>query len=158
MMLQLPEENKLCLDKDWWGSYRSYEEARGQALHNKELFKDMFDRNYKAAIIMAGFGGYTATGVTPVIMEVLHELDIPAICIASYPFKMEGNKRSHIADEGLEILRKQASLSILFQNEAILLDSKDMSDWSIIKAFDKSDELFKSYFDSAIKNYPYHFR
>ncbi len=68
--------------------------------------------------ITAGMGGGTGTGAAPVVAEVAKEMDILTVAVVTRPFKFE--KRSDIADRGLEELQNSVDSLITIPNEKLL--------------------------------------
>lgn len=74
--------------------------------------------NCDIVFLVAGLGGGTGTGVTPVLAEVAHEAGAVSICIAVMPFSTEG--RCNIAEKGLERLRDAAEAVVVIKNDLLL--------------------------------------
>lgn len=59
------------------------------------------------ALIVAGMGGGTGTGVSPVIARLAAEDGIPVAAVVTIPAQWEGSRRDNLAKEGLEALRRE---------------------------------------------------
>jgi cell division protein FtsZ len=70
--------------------------------------------------ITCGMGGGTGTGAAPVVAQVAKELGILTVAVVTRPFEMEGNKRSWIADQGLQELSKYCDSLITIPNQKLL--------------------------------------
>lgn len=70
--------------------------------------------------ISAGLGGGTGTGAAPVIAQAAQEVGALTIAVVTKPFLMEGNKRSKIADAGLQELRKHSDGIVVIPNDKLL--------------------------------------
>jgi len=70
--------------------------------------------------ITAGMGGGTGTGAAPVVAHIAGELGILTVAVVTRPFNMEGNKRSMIADQGMEELAKHVDSLITIPNQKLL--------------------------------------
>jgi cell division protein FtsZ len=70
--------------------------------------------------ITAGMGGGTGTGAAPVVAQVAKELGILTVAVVTRPFEMEGNKRSYIADMGIQELSKYCDSLITIPNQKLL--------------------------------------
>jgi cell division protein FtsZ len=70
--------------------------------------------------ITAGMGGGTGTGAAPVVAQVAKELGILTVAVVTRPFEMEGNKRSCVADTGIQELSKYCDSLITIPNQKLL--------------------------------------
>src|SRR5512138_3579117 len=70
--------------------------------------------------ITCGMGGGTGTGAAPVVAQVAKELGILTVAVVTKPFKMEGNKRSLVADHGIGELGKYCDSLITIPNQKLL--------------------------------------
>ena len=95
------------------------------ANESKVAIKKAFE-NAKIIFIIAGFGGGTGTGATPIIAKIAKETKVPVIPIVTIPFSFEGKKRQDIALNGIEKLKEQIQDIIVIKDELILkkLDKK----------------------------------
>lgn len=73
-------------------------------------------------ILVAGLGGGTGTGATPVIAKMARKLGIPAIAIVTLPFSFEGG-RDRVARKGLKRIRRQTDAVITLSNDDICASS-----------------------------------
>lgn len=106
------------------------------------VFEQLFKGNLeepKAAIIFAGFGGKTGTGITPLIARLLIGLYIPTFCVATVPFSFEGTQRMKTAEDGLKSLHKIQDLTTFALPNNMLVD-KTKGGISINDAFSLSDD------------------
>jgi len=70
--------------------------------------------------ISAGLGGGTGTGAAPIIAQAAQEVGALTVSIVTSPFKFEGRKRTRLAKEGLEELKKESDSIIVVPNEKLL--------------------------------------
>ncbi|MBM4212207.1 MAG: cell division protein FtsZ [Gammaproteobacteria bacterium] len=70
--------------------------------------------------ITAGMGGGTGTGAAPIVAQIAKELGILTVAVVTRPFNMEGNKRSLVADHGMEELAKHVDSLITIPNQKLL--------------------------------------
>jgi len=70
--------------------------------------------------ITAGMGGGTGTGAAPVVAQIARELGILTVAVVTKPFVMEGNKRSMVADHGINELTKSVDSLITIPNQKLL--------------------------------------
>ena len=89
--------------------------------------------------IAAGMGGGTGSGAAPVIARALREKGILSIAIVTKPFLFEGKRRSTIALEAVDLLRKEVDTMIIIHNQK-LLDVVDKN-VSMIDAFGMINEV-----------------
>lgn len=99
-ILQLGE--KLCLGKGAWADPKLGQAAMRES---KEQVCAAV-QGYSMVILIAGLGGGTGTGGTPVLAGWLREMGIPHKIVAQSPFRFEGSKRAEQAREALEQLRQ----------------------------------------------------
>lgn len=70
--------------------------------------------------IAAGMGGGTGSGGAPVVARALKERGILSIAIVTKPFSFEGRRRSSVAEQALEQLRKEVDTLIVIPNQQLL--------------------------------------
>jgi cell division protein FtsZ len=70
--------------------------------------------------ISAGLGGGTGTGAAPIIAQAAQEVGAMTVSIVTSPFKFEGRKRTKLAKEGLEELKKESDSIVVVPNEKLL--------------------------------------
>ena len=88
--------------------------------------------------IIAGLGGGTGTGATPVITKIAKDMGILTVVFASNPFSFEGKKRKEQAEFGLKELQKSANAISVIQNDKLLNVINSQS--SLAEAFSIVDE------------------
>ena len=88
--------------------------------------------------IIAGLGGGTGTGATPVITKIAKDMGILTVVFASNPFSFEGKKRKEQAEFGLKELQKSADAISVIQNDKLLNVINSQS--SLAEAFSIVDE------------------
>lgn len=119
---------------------RYVEEVYGQKIGTMlEMLSEGFSGGPKAAIVFAGFGGKTGTGVTPLIARLLIGLHIPTFCVATVPFSFEGTQRMQTAENGLKSLHRIRELTTYVLPNNMLVD-KNKGGISINDAFSLSDD------------------
>lgn len=89
--------------------------------------------------IVAGFGGGTGTGVSPVVAQMARDRDILTVVIATTPFDFEGQKRKAQALEGLRLVDDCADTVIVAPNDR-LFQSADMNG-SMMEAFALTNDI-----------------
>ena len=95
------------------------EKGREAALENFEDIKSMLDGS-DIVFLSAGLGGGTGTGAAPIIAQAAKEVGALTVSIVTSPFKFEGRKRTKLAREGLEELKRESDCIIVVPNEKLL--------------------------------------
>jgi len=95
------------------------EKGREAALESFEDIKTMLDGS-DIVFISAGLGGGTGTGAAPIIAQAAKEVGALTVSIVTSPFKFEGRKRTKLAKEGLEELKRESDSIIVVPNEKLL--------------------------------------
>jgi len=75
--------------------------------------------------ILAGMGGATGTGVSPIVAEVAHDARILTIAATITPFDFEGKRRNQIAEAGHRTLSRRVNAAIPLSNQAFAQLSND---------------------------------
>ena len=70
--------------------------------------------------IASGLGGGTGTGAAPVVAQAAKEVGALTVGVVTTPFKFEGRKRTKLAQEGLQELKKECDSIIVIPNERLL--------------------------------------
>lgn len=89
--------------------------------------------------VSGGMGGGTGSGALPVIVKALKEKGILTIVVVTKPFAFEGKKRSRVADEAIEVVKKYADTLLVIPNQKLLdlVDDKV----SMIDGFEMINEV-----------------
>jgi len=95
------------------------DKGREAALESFEDIKKILDGS-DIVFISAGLGGGTGTGAAPIIAQAAKEVGALTVSIVTSPFKFEGRKRSKLAKEGLEELKRESDSIIVVPNEKLL--------------------------------------
>lgn len=112
--------------------------GRDAALESNDALKAALAESHMV-FITAGFGGGTGTGAAPVIASLCKELGILTVAVVTKPFTFEGRKRSRLAEEGLNELKKMADTVITIPNDRMRgLASKNAK---MLDMFKKADEI-----------------
>lgn len=104
--------------------------AGGDPERGRELAEEYFDRlktacaGAEVVFLVAGLGGGTGTGVSPVLARAARECGALVLAFVTLPFNCEGNQRQHHARQGLDHLTSIADgvLCLPHQKAAKLLD------------------------------------
>ncbi|NLB56104.1 MAG: hypothetical protein GX811_10135 [Lentisphaerae bacterium] len=109
---------------------------RAATLSHSEIEKIFW--NVDIALIIAGLGGGTGSGATPVILEIARDLGILTGVFCILPFEFEGKYRMSRAMIGLKPIQDLAD-SVFVLNNELLFNAYD-PDTSILEAFARSEE------------------
>jgi len=88
--------------------------------------------------IVAGMGGGTGSGASPVVAEICREAGALVIAFVTMPFTFEGGRRLKQAEDGLAELRRTCDAVIPLPNDILLQESPDRT--SVLDAFSMADE------------------
>ena len=112
--------------------------GRDAALENEEEIRQALADSHMV-FITAGFGGGTGSGAAPVIAEISKDLGALTVAVVTRPFSFEGKKRSKVAEEGIEALKKVVDTAITIPNDRLRgLASKKAT---LMEMFVKADEI-----------------
>ena len=95
------------------------DKGREAALESFEDIKTILEGS-DIVFISAGLGGGTGTGAAPIIAQAAKEIGALTVSIVTSPFKFEGRKRTKLAKEGLEELKRESDSIIIVPNEKLL--------------------------------------
>ena len=116
-------------------------------IHIEEIKKAL--AGYEKAFIVAGVGGGTGTGATPVVIEAAQSQNVRTFAIAIKPFSFEG--RSEVAKEGLGKIRMVCPRTTTFDNEMII---SKMSDMTMDEAYAAVNNVIMAHIEACIAEYP----
>ena len=89
--------------------------------------------------VTCGLGGGTGTGASPVVAKIAREMGALTVGVVTKPFGFEGKRRSRIAEEGLEALRREVDTLIVVPNDRLLLISDGNT--TMLDAFRHADAV-----------------
>lgn len=89
--------------------------------------------------VTSGMGGGTGTGASPVIARLAKETGALTVGIVTKPFSFEGQRRTLIAEEGIERLREEVDTLIVIPNQR-LMDVIDRK-MTLVEAFKVADSV-----------------
>ena len=70
-------------------------------------------------LLVAGMGGAAATGIAPIVAQMLREQDILTLAFATSPFDFESQQRKQNAQTGIRELRLHVNALLTFSNANI---------------------------------------
>lgn len=106
---------KLHLGTSWAGTGGMISAGRAAAKSSRRTIRNALKHRH-FLILVAGLGGGTGTGSTPVIAKIVRKMGIPVIAIVTRPFSFE-NGRERLARKGLRRLRRQTEAVITVSND-----------------------------------------
>jgi len=112
--------------------------GRDAALESEEALRSALADSHMV-FITAGFGGGTGTGAAPVIAEICKDLGALTVAVVTKPFAFEGKKRTKLADDGLETLKKVVDTAITIPNDR--LRGLAPRNAKLMEMFLKADEI-----------------
>lgn len=89
--------------------------------------------------VTAGEGGGTGTGAAPIVAGIAKKMGALTIGVVTKPFSFEGQRRTRLAEEGIEKLREVCDTVIVIPNDRLLQLGDD--DLSMMDAFRAADEV-----------------
>jgi cell division protein FtsZ len=92
--------------------------GRDAALESEEALRNALTDSHMV-FITAGFGGGTGTGAAPIIAEICKDLGSLAVAVVTKPFAFEGKKRTQLAEDGIENLKKVVDTAITIPNDRL---------------------------------------
>lgn len=88
--------------------------------------------------LVAGLGGGTGSGATPVVAEIAAEAGALVIAFVTLPFSFEGGRRRKQAEEALAELRRVCDAVIPLANDMLLQEGTEQT--SVLDSFARADE------------------
>ena len=95
------------------------EVGRESALESYEDIKNVLS-GADIVFVATGLGGGTGTGAAPIVAQAARDIGALTIAVVTKPFKMEGRKRTKLADNGLSELKKESDSIVVIPNEKLL--------------------------------------
>ncbi|MDB5505519.1 MAG: FtsZ [Devosia sp.] len=92
--------------------------------------------------ITAGMGGGTGTGAAPVVARAAREQGILTVGVVTKPFSFEGNRRSRLAEEGIDELHRHVDTLIVIPNQNLFRVANEKTTFA--NAFAMADQVLFS--------------
>lgn len=91
---------------------------QGEKIATENLLKiDMLLKDTEFLFLVAGLGGGTGTGITPLIANRAKRKNIFSIGIVTFPAYFEGEKRKNIAKEGIKQLKDNLDVLVIIKED-----------------------------------------
>lgn len=105
-------------------------------------FCSLLEPSLQIVVLIAGMGGGTGTGATPVIADFFRRHNILTVALVTFPFEFEGESRRNVAIDGIVELKRSVDSILVVRNSAL---TELHGDLGFKKAFEKPDQvLFKA--------------
>ena len=88
--------------------------------------------------LVAGLGGGTGSGASPVVAEIAAEAGAVVIAFVTLPFSFEGGRRRKQAEESLAELRRVCDAVIPLSNDMLLQEGTEQT--SVLDSFARADQ------------------
>jgi len=92
--------------------------------------------------ITAGMGGGTGTGAAPVVARAAREQGILTVGVVTKPFQFEGNRRSRLAEDGIDELHRHVDTLIVIPNQNLFRVANEKTTFA--DAFKMADQVLYS--------------
>lgn len=76
-------------------------------------------KGYDIVFVVAGMGGGTGTGVSPVVAGVAKDLNAITFALPILPFDAEGHEKMGVANKGVDRLRDVADFTVVLDNNKL---------------------------------------
>lgn len=159
-ILDIPSDRQLLIGENvakGSGSGSNPDVGRESAIESIPAIKEIVSNNYKIVFILAGMGGGTGTGSSPIIAKLCRDIGCVVVSIVSIPGVFEGNIKKAISRNGIDLLYKSSNLVLMFSIDRI---ASNHCNANISELFKFSDLVFKMPVDFIIrmltsKEYPF---
>jgi len=101
------------------GAGMNPEIGRRAAEETKEEIQEAI-KGADMVFIACGLGGGTASGAASIIAKTAKELGALTVAVVTKPFSFEGKQRMSIADQSLELLKKEVDAIVVIPNDRLL--------------------------------------
>lgn len=101
------------------GAGNRAEIGKQAAIESAEKIRECIKPSTKMAFIVAGMGGGTGTGATPVIAGMCREMDVLSVAVVTLPFRFEGPLRMKQAIQGINKLKNEVDALLIIHNEKL---------------------------------------
>ena len=138
-LAESPVPVKVQLGEDGLGVGGDPEKGREAAEQSMDQIEQMFDKDVQMVII-AGMGGGTGTGASPLIAKTARDHGLLTIGVVTLPFLFERKYRREKALRGLAELKRNVDALLVVNNQRLLEIYNDNST-TVEQAFGKANEV-----------------
>jgi len=114
------------------------ESGNKAALESSDKIRKSLGTGTEMLFLVAGMGGCTGSGATPVIARIAKELGILTVAVVTTPFFFEGSNVIRQAKESINELKNHVDSLIIINNEKM---HEVYGELTISKIFRKSDQM-----------------
>lgn len=97
--------------------------------------------------LVAGLGGGTGSGGTPVVAKALRERNILTVAVVTKPFVFEGKRRMKVAETAIEQLRETVDTLIVIPNQKLTCETE--KGISLLNAFEVINDFTAQFIRSV---------
>ncbi len=130
--------HKLLLGHHGIGAGLRTEVGHEAAVASARQLRQTLEGTTELLVLVAGLGGGTGTGASPVVARLARELGIPTVAVVTMPFSWEGRLKHAQAQRGLALLQKSCDALLIHDLEDI--ERVSPSDRGLDEAFALADE------------------
>ncbi|MEM1081420.1 MAG: cell division protein FtsZ [Pseudomonadota bacterium] len=120
------------------GAGANPEVGRQAALEDRDRICEMLD-GCDMVFVTAGMGGGTGTGAAPVVAQTAKEMGVLTVAVVTRPFPFEGQRRSGVAQQGIDELGHHVDSLITIPNAKLL--SVLGPDITLLNAFKAANQV-----------------
>jgi cell division protein FtsZ len=130
--------HKLLLGRHGIGAGLRTEIGHEAAVASTRQLRQALEGTTDLLVLLAGLGGGTGTGASPVVARLAHDLGIPVVAVVTLPFSWEGQLKHAQAQRGLALLQKHCEAVLVHDLEDI--ERVAPADRGLDEAFALADE------------------
>lgn len=93
--------------------------GRAAAVRKRDVLRELF-ADTKVVFLVAGLGGGTGSGATPIIARLAREAGALTVATVVTPLEFEGETRNKTADTAIRYLKREADLVVQLSNQALM--------------------------------------
>ncbi len=120
------------------GAGANPEVGRQAALEDRDRICEMLE-GCDMVFVTAGMGGGTGTGAAPVVAQTAKEMGVLTVAVVTRPFPFEGQRRSGVAQQGIDELGHHVDSLITIPNSKLL--SVLGPDITLLNAFKAANQV-----------------
>ena len=120
------------------GAGANPEVGRQAALEDRDRICEMLE-GCDMVFVTAGMGGGTGTGAAPVVAQTAKEMGVLTVAVVTRPFPFEGQRRSAVAQHGIDELGHHVDSLITIPNSKLL--SVLGPDITLLNAFKAANQV-----------------
>ncbi len=99
--------------------------AQAAAEDDRAQLEPLFD-SVSLAVVATGLGGGAGSGMTPVLLSIAHDHNIPTLAVTLSPFRFESDDRRALAARVRPQIERAATVAVHFDNDVLSADAPTM--------------------------------